>query len=461
MNILRENIGQLNDIITIEIVPTDYNEQVEKSLKDLKRKANVPGFRAGHVPMGMIQKMYKRSIVADEISKMINDQLLNYLKENNIDILFEPIALPDKTKGDFEKEEDSFNFSFEIGIHPEFDIDYEKAKSIKLLKINASDKEIDEEIKKLQHKTGKFSSTETVAEEDMMLVTVLAEGDVKEEFTSSLLLSYVNDAHQKDFIGKKLHDTFSINTTEIFKGDYERSTFLKTKVEALADAPTTINVKIDAIHHIEPSELNQEFYTKAFPNGNVNDKKSLRNYFKTQIELAYERDEKMFYRSKIMDYLIENTNITLPDDFIKRFLIETKGEQYTRENMEEQFKDIKTSIIYQLIEDKIAKDGNIKIENDEISHYIKDYIRNSYFGMNSNENLSEDQEKMITNFSNEMMKKQENVKNAYENVFSEKIINELLTKINPKIERVSFDQFLEAAAEKSEDKKTKKASSKK
>ena len=460
MNILRENIGQLNDIITIEIVPNDYNEQVDKSLKELKRKANVPGFRNGHVPMGMIQKMYKKSVIVDEISKIINDKLFNYLKENNIEIIFEPLALPEKTQGDFENDNDTFHFSFEIGLHPEFTMEYDKVKSIKLLKIKASDKEIDEEIKKLRHKTGKFSSTETVVEEDMMLVTVLADDNNKEEFTSSLLLNYVKDDKQKEFIGKKLHDIVTINTIEIFKSDYERSTFLKKKISELETAPATITIKIDAIHHIEPAELNDEFFSKSFPDGSVNDMNSLKEHFKTQIELAYERDEKMLYRSKTMNYFIENTNITLPDDFIKRFLVETKGEEYTQNNIEEKYTDIRKSILYQLIEDHIAKESDIKVENNEVNQYIKTYIRSSYFGATTNDILSEDQEQMITNFSNEMMKKSENVKNAYENIYSEKIINALLTKINPKIEKVTFDEFLEAAAEKPQEKKSKKASTK-
>ncbi|MDD3281674.1 MAG: trigger factor, partial [Bacteroidales bacterium] len=341
MNILRENIEHLNDVITIEIDETDYHEQVEKSLKDLKRKANIPGFRPGHVPMGMISKMYKKSIVADEISKMINDNLLNYIKENDINILFEPLALPDKTKGDFEKEEENFSFSFEIGIHPDFEVSYEKTKKINYLKINASEKEIEEEIKKLQHKMGKFSSTEEVVAEDMLLVTVLTEGDNKEEFTASLLLSYIKDKKQKEFIGKKIHDVIQINTTEIFKSDYERSTFLKTKVDDLVNAPVNISIKIDAIHHIEPAELNADFFEKAFPDSDVKDLKSLKESIKKQIELSYERDEKMLYRNKIMNELIEQTTFELPDNFIKRFLVVNKSEEYTKENIDEKYIDIK------------------------------------------------------------------------------------------------------------------------
>ncbi len=455
MNILRENIGQLNDVITIEIEPADYNEQVDKSLKDLRRKANIPGFRAGHVPMSMIQKMYRKSVIADEISKIINDKLLNYLKENKIDILFEPIALPDKTEGDFDADLDTFKFSFEIGIHPEFELDYEKAKDIKLLKIKASNDDIEEEIKKLRHKMGKFSSTETVVEEDMMLVTVLAEHDNAEEFTASLLLSYVKPEKQDEFIGKKLNDVITFNTLEVFKGEHERSTFLKTKIEELDKAAVTISVKIDAIHHMEPAELNEEFYTKAFPNDTVKDEKSLKDFMKSQIELSYERDEKMYYHSKVMSHFIDNTGIPLPDDFIKRFLVESKGEEYTNENIDEKYEGIRKSILYQLIEEQIAKTGDINIDNEEVSNYLKSYIRSSYFGIGNNNTLPEDQEKMIESFSSEMMKKPENLKNAYDNIFAEKVINELISKVSPKVKNLSFDDFIKATTEIPAEKKAK------
>ncbi len=450
MNILKENIGQLNDIISLEVQATDYKEKVENTLKDLRRKANIPGFRVGHVPMGMINKMYRKSVLADEITKIVQDNLLNYIKENNINILFEPLPLPEKTQGDFDKEDGNFTFFFEIGLQPEFEIDYEKTKKIKYLKISANEKDIEEEIKKMRHKMGKFSSTEVVADEDMLLVKVLAEDDVKEEFTASLLLSYVKEEHKKLFIGKKLHDSIQFNTQEVFKSEYERSTFLKVKIEDLADAPLTISIQIDAIHHIELAELNDEFFKNAFPNAEVKDEKSLKEHVRKQIELGYERDEKMYFHTKVMEMLMDNINIDLPSDFIKKYLLSDNNKEYTAENIDEKYDGIKKSILYQLIEDKIAKAAKIDVGKDEITRYIKDYIRSAYFGTASNQTLPEEQEEQIASFTNEMLKKSENAKNAYENIFSEKIIAELIKNINPTIEKVTFDKFVEIISNKPE-----------
>lgn len=461
MNILRENIEQLNDIITIEITAEDYREKVEKSLKELKRKANLPGFRVGHVPMGMINKMYGKSVTAEEISKIINDNLLNYIKENNINIIFEPLALPDKTKGDIYNNDLDYSFSFELGLYPEFQIDYNKLKDITYLKVIADEKQIEKEIHDLQHRMGKFSSTEEVAKDDMLLVTVLAEGDIKEEFTANLLLNYIKEDKLKDIIGKKIKDTLAINTKEIFKSDYERATFLKTKVNDLDKAPENISLRIDAIHHIEPAAIDDEFFEKAFPNKEVTDEKSLRKHISDNIELSHDRDEKTVFRLNAMKQVMENTKIDLPDSFIKRYLTYTQSDYYTPENIEEKYPETRKSIIQQLIEDTITKESNLQIDKAEILQYIKDYIINSYFGTDKQHLLTPEEDEQVTKMANDMASKEENVKNAYSNILNEKIIAELIKQINPKIKRVTFDAFIESFNDKSEKKKEKKAKEKK
>lgn len=448
MNILRENIEQLNDVITIEITPDDYREKVDKSLKDLRRKANIPGFRIGHVPIGMIHKMYGKSVLAEEISKIVNDNLLNYLKENNINILFEPLALPDKTKGDFDKHEDNFSLSFEIGIHPEFDIKYDEFNNINYLKINASEKEIEKEIHDLQHKMGKFSSTEEVANDDLLLATVLAEGDNKEEYTANLLLNYIKEEKLNNIIGKKVKDILDINTEEVFKSDNERATFLKIKIDDLANAAKNIRLRIDSIHHIEPAALDEEFFSKAFPNKEVKDEKSLREHVAKKIELSHERDEKMVFRMQVMKAIVEKIKIDLPDNFIKRYLLDSDNQEYNLENIEDKYEEAKKSILYQLIEDKVSKDGEIKVDRVEVVQYIKDYIISSYFGVGYQNELSSEEDAQVTKMANDMAAKSENVKNAFENLMTEKIITEFQKRINPTIKKVTFEEFIESLQDK-------------
>ena len=450
MEIKRENLGNLNELITIEFTPEDYQVNVEKSLKELKQKANIPGFRKGNVPKGMINKMYGKSVLADEITKMTNDKIFDYLKNEKLDIFFEPLAHPEKTIGDFDKPE-NFSFSFEVGLRPEIEVNFDTAKKITDYKIVAQDKEIDDEVMSMRKRVGKFSSNEVVAQDDMLLVTVTpGEG---EEFTSSLILSYIKEDETKNFVGKNLQDEIDIDTTKVFKSDYERSTFLKVKMEELENAPVKVHIKIDAIHHMELSDLDAEFFEKMFPDGSVTDEAGLRQNIKNQIELRHVNDTIMIYRNKVMEALLEATQIELPDEFIKKYLVETQ-EQYTNETIEATYPDVKKSIDFQLIEDQVTRDFNINIEREEVMAYMENYIRLSYFG--TSEILSKEQEDMVYRFVGEMIQKQENVKNAYENIFFEKLTQGFKDKLNPKVKELSFEKFVDEVTGKKEEKKVKK-----
>jgi trigger factor len=455
MNIKRENIGLLNDLITIELLASDYQEQVEKSLRDLKRKANVPGFRPGHVPMGMIEKMYKKAVIVEEVSKLTNDEISKYLTENIPDMLFEPIAHEDKTEGDFEKAED-FRFSFEVGIRPEIVINYAEAKKVTNYKVVAADKEIDKEVMDMRLRVGKFSSTEVVADRDMLLVSVNRTDGQGEEFTSSLMLDHVKDAELKAFIGKKLEAEMDIDTVKVFKSDEERAAFLKVKAGELENFPAMVHIKINAIHHRELAEMNEEFYSKLFPDGSITDEKTLRGTIAAQIELRHTNDTDAMFRNQVLEVILEKTTVGLPDDFIKRFLVKNR-EQYTAENIEEKYDMVKKSVEFQLIEDQIAKDCGIAIEDEDVMQYLESYIRMSYFGTLAK--MDDEMEKQVAAFVQKMMKNQENIKNAYDNIFYGKMTEGLKEKLNPKSKSLTFEEFIAEISDK-KDKKPKTAAKK-
>jgi len=447
MNVKKENIGHLNELITVEFFPDDYQSEVEKSLKDFKRKANIPGFRKGMVPMGMVEKMYGKSVRVEEISKLTNDAIYKYLKENNLKFFFDPIAHPDKTIGDFENA-DNFSFSFEIGLRPEVVLNYDEAKKVLKYKVTATNEEIDTEIVSLCKRAGTYAASETVAEEDFLIVSVTPE-DGREKFTSNITLNYVKEKELNNFIGKKIGDEIEFDTKVVFKSDYECSTFLKVKIDDLESVPTTVHIKIDSIHHIVPAELNAEFFAKMFPEGDVTDEVGLRKIMKEQIEFRHVNDTNALYRHNVMDALMEHTSLSLPDNFIKKYLVENR-EEYTVENIEEKYNDIKKAINYQLIEEQLAKDSNIEVGKEDILDYIDKYIRQTYFG--TIQTLNVEQEERIKQLSAEMMKNKENVNNVYENIFFDKLIRSLIEKLNPKIKELTFKDFVDKLSGKKEKK---------
>ena len=448
MNIKRENIGLLNELITIELDVSDYQEQVTKSLKDLRRKASLPGFRQGNVPMGIIEKMYKKSVIAEEVSKMVDEEFNNYLSSNELKTIFDPIAAhEDEMKYTFENADD-FSFSFEIGLHPEITVNYAEAKKVIDYKIVASPEEIDKEITLMRRQGGKFSSAKNASEQDLLSVTVKPDGD-GEEFISILPLSHLKESECLSFVGKNLHDEMDIDTTEIFKSDHERAIFLKVKVNELENAPQKVHITINDIHHIEPAEINDEFFSRLFPDESIKDEAALRNLLKEQIGSRYRNKVDEIFHNNVMGILFEKTIVELPDGFIKRYLIKNRAE-YTKENIEEAYEGLRKIIVNQLIENQVAKDCGISVKDEEVRDYIESYVRYTHF--REVEELDEELEKKLAAIVQQVMKNQENVKNAYNNIFFDKMIKGLKAKLNPESKEIFYNDFLIEQSDKEEEK---------
>ena len=458
MNIVKENIGNLNEHVTVELAPADYQEAVGKNLRDLRRRANVPGFRVGHVPMGMIERQYKKSVMLDVISQRVNEELDKYLKENNIRILFEPLAVPEKTKADFDHDGE-FSFTFEIGVRPEVKIDYSKAAGVPYLKVQASEQQIDEEAQKLRRRLGRFSSTEEVVDGDMAVVHVDA-GDGSEPISTSLPTTYFKEEHRNVFVGKKLHETFELDTKEMLVSDYERATLLNRKPADLDGAPVKVTVSIDAIHHVELADLDEEFFSRAFPDEEVKDEAAMRSRLKEQIERNFETQERMQYRGAAMEALMSGLDITLPDAFVKRYLIDKHSDTYTAENIEERYPDLQKSLCFQLVESAIAEEGKVEINREDIVGYLQRYMASNYFGTDY-ARLTDDQKRSIDSLAENMMKEEKTVNNAYDNLYFERITDVILEKAGSACKNVTWDEFLSGSSVKSAEPKAKKVKSRK
>ena len=394
----------------------------------------------------------------DEISKKVNEELEKYLRENNIRILFEPLAVPEKTKADFEKAGE-FSFTFEIGLRPEVRLDFAKAKDVPYLKVTATEAQIDEEVDKLRRRLGKFSSTEEVVDGDMALVQVVTE-EGTEPISSSLPTSYFKESSRKEFIGKKVHDTMVIDLKEMFETDYERSTLLKRKPTEMEGAPEKVTVTIDAIHHVDPAEMDEEFFSRAFPDGEVKDEAAMRSRLKAQIERGYESQERMQYRGAAMEALMSGMDIQLPDSFVKRYLLERNPETYSAESMEERYPDLQKSICFQLVENTIAEEGNLNIRREDILDYLRKYLSFNYFGIDY-AHLSEDYRQQVESLAGNMLKEDKTVGNVYDNIQFERIADIIFEKSGGIEKRVTMDEFLSGYGSTAAPAKPKKARSRK
>lgn len=437
MNIRKENIGDLHEMITIELVPEDYQSQVRKSLNNLRQTVNIPGFRKKMVPIEIIKKIHGKSVRGEEITKLMENKIFAYIQENNLNVFFNPIPRTDKVVADFDRDGD-FSFSFEIGLCPEIKINYDDLKDVVIYKVVATEQEIDEKVKILQANASTFSSTETVAQGDILLVSVFFQD---KEFTSTLRLDYIKSEEQEPIIGKRLHEEMDIDTEKMFVNDYARSTFLNLKIEELETAPVNVHIKINAIHHQEIPDIDEKFFTEMFPDGTITTEAVLRENIKIQIEQMAIPNINLLYHKKIMAALTDNISSTLilPDALIKKYFVEVLKE-YTLETIDENYVEIKRTLILQLINQQLLNDFNIAVYQNEIINSIYQHGRQQYFG--AIDFLNEEQEEQLKSYTKEIMKDKNNITHVYNNLVLNKTIQKLKETLNPTVKEIFYDEFM-------------------
>jgi trigger factor len=334
-------------------------------------------------------------------------------------------------------------------------LDYEAVKGVVLYKIVAEEKEVDQEIMNLRKQAGQFTFVDEVGEEDMLFVNVTPEGG-GEDFASTLSLNYINENDLPLFLGKKPQDEMDIDTVKIFKSEEERASFLKVKTEQLENASQMVHIKINSIYHKNLVEINEDFFGRVFPDGTVKDEAAMREKIKQEIELRHVHPVNVLYNKQVSDILAEKAAIELPDDFIKRHLIINKAA--SAELIAEKYDEMRKSVVQQLITEQIAKDCAIHVDQEEVVNYIDNFLRMRHFGTTAT--LDEETEKYIASSVEQMMKNEENVKTASENIFFDKITEGLKVKTKPKKKEVSYDAFLAEIDDKKE-KPAKKATPRK
>jgi trigger factor len=447
MNIKKENISDLHELITIELAPEDYQSQVTKSLKSLKQTLEVPGFRKNMAPVEIINKMHGKSIRGEEIHKLMNSKIVTYIEENNLTLFFSPILCEEKSIADFEKDGD-FSFSFEIAICPEVKINYDDLKEVVFYKVVPTEEEIDEQIMEFRKRAGVFSSTEVVSQGDILLITVsYQEGENEKTFTTDLPLDYIKDEEQEQIIGKQLHEEIDIDTVKIFKDEVARSVFLKLKIEELETAPVNVHIKIDAIHHLEIANMDDNFFDRVFPDGTVTNETELRDIIKNRIEWKAVENMNLLYHDSIMKTLNERISptLTFPDAFIKKYYVNVVR-KYTVETIEENYDGIKQELIRRLIGEQINTDFDITVPQTEIANYIYSLVRQQY--VRAQGESSEEQEEQMRKYTIELMKEKANITTAYENIVFYKSLRALKKRIDPTVKEISFAEFQNKLIEK-------------
>ena len=441
MNIKHEKApGHLQEV-TIEINKEDYAAELEAALKKQRRTAHVPGFRPGNAPMGMIKKMYEKTLLVQEIDNIVNKEMDKFMKDNEVRYIFEPLPVEGKSKVNFD-EPDHFEFVYEYALAPDVKIDYAKLPKVVDFTIVPTAEDREGFIKQLRERHGNYITPETIEAGDSVSVKY---GEDKEGF---FFMHDLTDAAQKKFMGKKKDEAVQLSLRKAFTNDAVLARFLKVDAKDLeADNEYKFKVTIKHIGRIEPAELNDEFFKKAYPDGNVKNEKELNAEADKVVTEQYQPELNRQFMNDAIEMLIDNVKVDLPDDFIKRYILLTQKDM-TAETLEEKYNDYKRAFQWQILEGKLVEGSDIKVEMEDVKNYFREYFIKNYFGNFNMDDVKDRVEELVK----QSMENREYVKNVYDMLFDQKLTELLRSKLNidhQKGDIKAYVDMLSARADKS------------
>ena len=443
MNIVRKDLDQNNATLTLSIEKVDYAEKVEKMLRDYRKKANIPGFRPGMVPAGLVKKMYGKAVTAEEINKLVSDGLYNYIRENNINILGEP--LPNETEQktiDFDTQEE-FEFIFDLGIAPEFEVELSKKDKVKFYTITVSDEMIENQVKSYTGRYGKYIQEEVVEEKDMLKGELLemADGKVNESGIkvkdAALTASYMKDEQKALFVGAKKGDVITFNPAVAFENESEISSLLKISKDEAKTISSDFQLKIESITRYHESEIDQELFDKVYGEGVVTSEEAFRAKIKENIQESLVSDSEYKFGVDAQEVLVAKYDgLAFPDTFLKRWVLSSNN-NLTAETLEEDYPKMIADLKWHLIKDKLAKASDIKVEAADVEEYAKKVAKAQFaqYGM-----IGMDDE-IIANYAKDMMKKEDTLKNMVDKVAEEKVFAAVKEAVKLDNKEVSIEEF--------------------
>ena len=446
MNFTQSQIDDLNAVLTVTVEKADYADKVAADLKNYRKNANVPGFRKGQVPMSMIKKQYEMPLIYEEVNKLLQSGVENYLRENKIDILGQPLPKADEN---FSWEAEELNFSFDLGLAPDFEVDLEKVE-IPYHKIEVSEEDVDKYVDNFALRYGKMSAADEVKEGAVLkgvFHEVGEDGKVAEggeHYHSTLRF---DDLKAKDaFEGKKVEDKITVASKDLYEDENLLAETLG--LEDAGDFDKTLEFKINEIVNQEKAAIDQELFDKVYGEGEVDSEEAFRAKVKEEAEKMYEGEADRVMLSAVLMDLVENSSFDLPDEFLKKWLKFNSEEPKTDEEVEKIYKDAKKGMRYQLIEGKIADKFEIEVKQEDILDQAVKMIKQQMqmYGI-SNPEMDDNQLKQIAMSS---LQNENEYKRLADQVFAEKMLAVVKDKVKLVEKTLSFDEFVEEVKKQNE-----------
>ena len=435
MNITKEQIDDLNAVVKVAITKEDYQDKVDTILKDYRKQANIPGFRKGQVPIGLIKKQYGKSVMVDEVNKLLQDNLNKYLTEEKLDVLGNPLP---KQMDNFDWDNEELAFEFELGLAPNFELSLNTKKPVTQYKIIADKKMVDEQVERLQKQYGKLISKKEVGKNDEVSGTVINASEEIDNKTNLELDKIESKKALEALKGKKVGDTVTLNTKGLFKEDYLLSSVLGISQEKVKDLNIDVDFTIDEINERELAELNQELFDKLFGKDTITSEKEMKEKIKNDSEKQFEQQSDQKLLNDVTEYFIENTKFELPSEFLTKWIRMTGEEPLTEQQASEEYEKSEKGLRYQLIEGKIIQNNNIKLEFEELKDFAKGFIRQqmAQYGQ------MDPKEEELDNIAARVLGNQDEAKRLSEQLMSQKLLKLYKEKANLKTKEVTYDNFI-------------------
>ena len=438
MNIVRENLEDGTTLLKATVGEADYNEAVDKALRTYKRKANVPGFRPGMVPMSIINKMYRKGVVAEEAYRTASKGCFDYIEKEKLTLVGDMIPSDKQQPLDFDNDTE-YEFAFEVGIAPEINIALSKKDKVKKYAIAIEDKMRDGYRGNFTRRFGKLVDVDSVETEDALTVTLdQPEMKIEEAYVGLIGMS---DAARKPFLGKKVGDTMEVDVNELYPNPAQRAAILQVKEPELEGINPKFTLTITKIRRFTEPELNEEFFKMAFPEGNVKTAEEFAQYIDAQILRDLKREADYLFTLDVRKLLLDKANLTLPAAFLKRWLYTINEGKFSMEEIEKDFDKFLDMMKWNLVQKHYVNELKLEVTPEEASEEAKAMAAQqfAYYGMSQ---VADD---MLANYAKSILENKEESRKVYEKIFEQKVIDAVVPQITVSDATVTAEEFAKLA----------------
>ena len=440
MNITREQREVGTSILKVVVNEQDYSEAVDKMLREYKRKANIPGFRPGMVPMGVVRKLYGKGAIAEQAYKIASNSVFEYLQKEGIDYVGD--VIPSDEQGDFDFENNTeHEFMFEIGEAPKIEVALSKDDKLTYNKIKTDAQMIEGYKDNYLRRYGRLVDVEAVAKDEALTV-VLDNGDIQVDDAYVGLIS-MSDEERAAFLGKKVGDKMEVDVNELYKSASQRASILKVKEEELESINPKFSLEIKQIRQFANPELNEEFFKMAFPAGNITSEEELNKYLETEIETELGREADYLFTIRVRNFLMEKLGLQMPAEFLKRLLYVINEGKFSKEDIEKDFDAFLKMFTWNYIQKHFIQTYELRVSDEELQAEAKEFAKAQFaqYGMPSAP------EEMIENFAKQILDNKEQGQKIYEKLYELKVVEYVKSQIKVSNKSVTAEEFAKLAQE--------------